>query len=106
MLRTHIPIMPLVVERALSPIRQAELGVHGWPTWKDAEGERRIALDAAEKSYFLAGSATLTPEGGEPITVRAGDLVEIPAGNCLWQVHVLVRRHYRSEALSPACCII
>ncbi|MCP5277449.1 MAG: cupin domain-containing protein [Thiobacillus sp.] len=98
--------MSLIVERAISQARQTELGVHGWPTWKDAEGERTLPYDAAENSYFLAGSATLTPEGGEPVTVNAGDLVVIPAGRCLWQVHSLVRRHYRSEGLTPACCII
>lgn len=97
---------PLIVERNISQARQTELGIHGWPTWKDAEGERVLTYDAAEKSYFLAGSATLTPEGGEPVTVNPGDMVVIPAGACLWQVHSLVRRHYRSDALSPACCII
>lgn len=95
-----------IIERSISQARQIELGVHGWPTWKDAEGERTLTYDAAEKSYFLAGSATLTPAGSEPVTVKPGDLVVIPAGTCHWQVHERVRRHYRSEALSPACCII
>lgn len=97
---------PILVERRISKDRQTELGVHGWPTWKDGEGERTLSHDAAEQSFFLAGSATLTPAAGEAVTVNAGDLVLIPAGDCLWRVHTLVRRHYRSEALSPACCII
>ena len=97
---------PILVERLIPQDRQTEPGVHGWPTWKDGEGDRTLGYDAAEQSFFLAGSATLTPEGGDPVSVNAGDLVVIPAGNCLWQVHTLVRRHYRSEALSPACCII
>jgi uncharacterized protein len=96
----------LHIERAIPPARQAELGIHGWPTWKDGEGDRVLDYDAGEKSYFLAGRATLTPEGGEPMDVEAGDLVLIPAGRCRWQVHELVRRHYRTEALTPACCII
>jgi uncharacterized cupin superfamily protein len=98
--------MQVILERNLSQARRTELGIHGWPTWKDAEGERVLSQDHAEMSYFLTGSATLTPEGGEPVTVNPGDLVLIPAGKCLWQVHAQVRRHYRSEALSPACCII
>jgi uncharacterized cupin superfamily protein len=98
--------MPLTVERDISQARQTELGIHGWPTWKDAEGERTLTYDAAEKSYFLAGRATLTLEGDEPVTVHPGDLVEIPAGTCHWHVHERVRRHYRSEALTPACCIL
>lgn len=96
----------LLIERDLSTDRQTELGVHGWPVWKDGEGSRTLTCEAAEKSYFLEGSATLTPEGGEAVTVNKGDLVSVPAGKCLWEVHATVRRRYRSEALSPACCII
>jgi uncharacterized cupin superfamily protein len=96
----------IIVERDIPGARQAELGVHGWPLWKDAEGSRSLTSDAVEKSYFLAGCATLTPEGGAPVTVNKGDLVVVPAGICHWRVHAAVRRHYRSEALSPACCII
>jgi len=48
------------VERQISPSRLTELGVHGWPTWKDGVGTRQLDYDAAEKSYFLDGSATLT----------------------------------------------
>jgi len=98
--------MDLLIERGISQARQSELGIHGWPTWKDAEGEHMLSYDAAEKSYFLAGSATLTAEDGEAVTVNPGDLVVIPAGNCRWQGHSRGHRHYRSEALSPACCIV
>jgi uncharacterized cupin superfamily protein len=98
--------MEVLVEHQAGPARLTELGVTGWPVWKDTEGARELHLDAAERSYFLAGSATLTPEGGAPVTVRKGDLIYLPAGRCRWEVHETVRRHYRSEALSPACCII
>lgn len=94
------------IERALSLARQTELGVPGWPVWKDAEGERTLNAEASEKSYFMAGRATLTLENGDQVTVQAGDLVVIPAGGCHWHVHETVRRHYRSDALSPACCIV
>jgi len=95
-----------IVERALSIARQTELGVPGWPIWKDAEGQRTLSAEASEKSWLIAGRATLTLENGEQITVERGDLVVIPAGTCHWHVHETVRRHYRSDALSPACCIL
>lgn len=95
------PSPTLIVEPAPSPARLTELGVHGWPVWKDGEGERTISLDAGEKSYFLAGSATLSLDNGEQVTVNAGDLVIVPPGPCRWQVHASVRRHYRSEAPLP-----
>ena len=103
---THASPPRIEVERAVSPTRQSELGIAGWPIWKDGEGHRSLTLDDVEKSFFLEGSATLTPEGGNPVTVHQGDLVVVPAGRVHWQVHATVRRHYRSEALSPACCII
>lgn len=96
----------LVVERDIPLARQTELGIHGWPLWKDGPGRRRLTHEAVEKNYFLAGSATLTPEGGAPVTVNAGDLVVVPAGPCVWDVHVPVRRHYRADVLTPACCIL
>jgi uncharacterized protein len=96
----------IIVERSITPARRAELGVDGWPLWKDRVGSRTLTLDAAENNYLLAGEAVLTLEDGEPVTVGKGDLVIIPAGNCRWEVKADVRRHYRSDALSPACCII
>lgn len=94
------------VERQATAARLNELGVHGWPTWKDGVGTRELDYDAAEKSYLLDGSATLSMPDGESCNVEKGDLVIIPAGKCIWVVHQQVRRHYRSDALSPACCII
>ena len=96
----------ILVERGISAARRAELGVDGWPVWKDGAGHRTLNQNAAEKSYFLSGEVVLTLEGGESVRVGKGDLVIIPAGACHWEVIIDVRRHYRSEALSPACCII
>ncbi len=99
-------VSSIIVERGIAPTRRAELGVDGWPLWKDGMGSRTLTLDAPEKNYFLAGEVILTMEGGEPVTVGKGDLAIIPAGACHWEVKADVRRHYRSDALSPACCII
>jgi uncharacterized cupin superfamily protein len=96
----------IVVERQITAARLIELGVHGWPTWKDGIGTRQLDYDAAEKSYLLDGAATLSMQDGVTVEVGKGDLVIIPAGKCQWVVHSQVRRHYRSDALSPACCII
>lgn len=76
----------LIVERDVAPARQAELGVDGWPLWKDGIGCRSLRHDASEKSYLLDGVLTLTANGGEPVTARKGDLLVIPAGAYLWEV--------------------
>ena len=95
-----------IVERCISRARQLELGVDAWPLWKESTGSRTLDLDATEKSYFLTGEAVLTLAAGESVHVGAGDLVTLPSGACLWDVRADVRRRYRSDALSPACCII
>ena len=96
----------IIVERGISAARRAELGVDGWPLWKDGAGSRTLTLEAPEQSYLLAGEVVLTLADGEAVTAGKGDLVVIPAGTCQWEVKPEVRRHYRSDALSPACCII
>jgi uncharacterized cupin superfamily protein len=96
----------IVVESQPTPQRLSELGVPAWPLWKDPVGDHNQHYDAEERSYLLDGEAVLTLSGQEPVAVSKGDLVIIPAGNCLWQVLRPVRRHYRSDALSPACCIV
>jgi hypothetical protein len=40
------------VERQISPSRLTELGVNGWPTWKDGVGTRQLDYDASEKSHI------------------------------------------------------
>ena len=99
-------INAIEVEEQITAERMTELGIHGWPTWKDGVGECVLDYDAEEKSYLVDGAATLSMQDGVMVEVGKGDLVIIPAGKCRWVVHSQVRRHYRSDALSPACCII
>jgi hypothetical protein len=41
---------------------------------------------------------TVTPEGGEPVTMGQGDLVTFPAGmNCTWKIAKNVRKHYHLD---------
>lgn len=94
------------LERNADPRRLAALGVDGWPTWKDPVGERTLHCDAPERNYLLDGAATLTLADGTQVDVAKGDLFMLPAGDCHWRVTRAVRRRYRAEALSPACCII
>jgi uncharacterized cupin superfamily protein len=46
----------------------------------------------------LQGSMTITPEGGEPVTVRAGELVYIEEGTrARWEVHETVLKTFHSH---------
>jgi uncharacterized protein len=52
----------------------------------------------AETICVVEGSATITPEGGEPITVVPGDVAFIPEGTrARWEVHETVRKAFHSH---------
>lgn len=77
----------------------ARLGVRAWPIWTKEVSTFPWTYDEPETCYFLEGDVVVTPEGGEPVSVRAGDLVTFPEGmSCTWQVRVPVRKHYKFGA--------
>ena len=73
-----------------------ELGIKSWPIWTCDVSSFDWTYEDKETCLLLEGEVTATPEGGQPINFRAGDLVTFPAGmNCRWEVHKAVRKHYR-----------
>ncbi len=84
------------VERALSEARKAELGIARWPVWEKEVSRFPWRYDSAETCLLISGAVTVTPVGGEPVSLRAGDLAVFPAGmQCEWQVTEALRKHYR-----------
>lgn len=84
------------VERQISPQRRQQLGADGWPTWSKEVSRFPWFYDDPETCLLLAGEVTVTPQGGTPVTLRAGDLARFPAGmQCTWDVTVELRKHYR-----------
>jgi uncharacterized cupin superfamily protein len=84
------------VERSAEEGRIRELGVQGWPVWSKEASEFPWTYDTEETCYFLEGEVTVTPEGGEPVTMGKGDLVTFPRGmSCTWKITRDVRKHYR-----------
>ncbi len=72
------------------------LGVHDWPVWASEVSEFPWHYDQRETCLLLEGDVTVTPDSGESVHIRAGDLVEFPAGlRCTWTVHQPVRKHYQ-----------
>ncbi len=55
-----------------------------------------LRLIARKKNcLILEGDITVTPDGGNPVRVGAGDLVIFPEGmSCIWGVHKAVKKHY------------
>ncbi len=87
--------MEIVVESSPSEERLTALGVHDWPIWEKEVSSFPWTYDEAETCYLLEGEVVVTPEGGAPVEIRAGDLVRFPVGmSCHWDIRVPVRKHY------------
>lgn len=72
-----------------------KLDVFNWSIWTKSVSEFPWTYDDAETCYFLEGEVTVTPNGGEPVSMGKGDLVTFPAGmSCTWKITKAVRKHY------------
>lgn len=86
----------IAIEHNPSEARLAELGVRDWPTWAKEPSTFPWTYDEAETCYFLDGDVVVTPDGGDPVRMGAGDLVTFPAGmSCTWEIRDEVKKHYR-----------
>lgn len=78
--------------------RLQALGVSTWPIWTKEISEFPWHYDSTETCYILAGEVTVTPDQGEPVLIRAGQLVTFPAGmSCTWKITSDIRKHYQFE---------
>ena len=86
----------IIYERHASPAKLDVLGIYDWPIWEKEVSTFPWTYTERETCYFLAGEVVVTPEGGEPVTLRKGDLVTFPEGmRCTWDVRLPVRKHYQ-----------
>ena len=81
--------------RRPSPEELKELGVESWPIWEHEEAVFPWTYEETETCYILEGEVVVTPDGGPPVTIRAGDLVTFPKGmSCTWDIRKRIRKHY------------
>lgn len=79
-----------------SSIELDALGVDHWAIWSKEPSTFPWKYECEETCHFLKGRVTVTPEGGEPIEMGAGDLVTFPTGiTCTWEIHEAVEKQYR-----------
>ena len=72
-----------------------DMGVFSWPIWEKEVSSFPWAYDMTEVCYILEGEVTVTPDGGEPVSIGPGDLVRFPEGmSCTWEITKPVRKHY------------
>ena len=68
----------------------AESGV-----WSCTAGPSRWQLDTHEFVHIVAGRMTVTPDGGAPLEIAAGDTAMFPRGwSGTWDIHETVRKLY------------
>jgi len=63
--------------------------------WEATPGKWRISYDEWEYCRILSGVSVLTEDGGEPVTVRAGDsFILRPGFKGSWEVLETTRKDY------------
>src|SRR5262249_9082042 len=63
--------------------------------WEATPGAWRVSYDEWESCTLLSGHSVVTPEGGRPIELRAGDtLILEPGFTGVWRVVETTRKSY------------
>jgi len=72
-----------------------ERGILDWGIWEKEVSEFPWNYEITEMSYVLEGDIEITPDDGQTVHVKPGDLVIFKAGlSCHWKVNKAVRKHY------------
>ena len=86
----------ITVEHEPATAKLEVMGVYEWPVWTQEASEFPWIYDRNETCYFLEGEVLVTPEGGNAILLKKGDLVHFPAGmSCHWSIRSAVKKHYQ-----------
>ena len=63
--------------------------------WECSVGSYHATYTAYEYVVLIAGRIVITPDGGSPVTVRAGDAFVVePAFKGTWKIEEAVRKHF------------
>ena len=85
----------IVVVKNPSQEQLQKLGVSGWDIWEKEVSRFPINFSSTECAYVLEGEILVTPKGGEPVRIVAGDLVAFHGGlDSQWEVIQPLRKHY------------
>ncbi len=72
------------------------MNVFAWPIWEKEVSKFPWHYDEKETCYMIQGRVKVTPKGGQPVEINAGELVTFPAGlDCEWNVLSPIKKHYR-----------
>ncbi len=87
--------MQIIFESNPSQESLENLGTADWSIWEKEVSSFPWTYDMEEVCYILEGAVAVTPDNGEPVSIKAGDLVTFPKGmSCFWDVSSPIRKHY------------
>jgi hypothetical protein len=90
---------------ALEEATGPEMQTSGYTLWEDGEASSGVwvcspgpsfwKLETNEFVHIIGGSMTVTPQGGESVTLKAGDTMMFPRGwEGTWEIHETLRKLY------------
>lgn len=90
-----LPIGDVVAHSQLGQDVTLEESSSSVGVWESTPGMFRRHIMNREFSHVIAGWCIFTPDGGEPVELRAGDAVFFPA-NCegVWDIRETFRKTY------------
>ncbi len=91
----RLPIgSPVALQRTAQHQEAAAVGASAG-VWESSPGVFRRHLKQREFSHIVSGWCVFTPDGGEPIELRAGDAVLFPANlQGVWDIRETLRKTY------------
>lgn len=85
----------ILIEHNVTPAKLDVLHVDDWPIWSKEISEFDWEYTSNETCYIISGTAIVTPEGKEPVTITEGDMVAFPKGmKCAWKIIEPIEKHY------------
>lgn len=91
----RLPIGEPVAQAATAQDQSNEAVGASMGVWESSPGVFRRHLKNREFSHIVSGWCIFTPDGGEPVELRAGDAVLFPE-NCegVWDIRETFRKTY------------
>ena len=87
--------MQIKIEKNLSESELKQRGVLQWGIWEKEVSEFPWTYSGEEVCYVVEGKVEITPDGGETISIEAGDFVTFPDGmSCYWKVLAPIKKHF------------
>jgi len=73
-----------------------QYGIKNWPIWECKPSKFQWNYNDKEICLIIEGQARISTQEGDFYEIKAGDLVEFPAGFCCeWEVTKGIKKHYR-----------